>query len=401
MQLPCERTFQKQSASPVRGSFRFQLVKRLRQQILRAKIKTQGKLLKELQRTQEKSMYASKPSVSAVLALLCLTVFCAQCCPAQEWSKIPTTWWPDPSTGLMWAGQIVALRPSAGSGVPIWGGANWQQANDYCAALQLGGFTGWRLPTLDEVKDSVEIIRVVPAPVCISASIRNGGCRDTDLMTGTKYSALSLRGGINISGPGRTIWTATLSENDPKFAWNVALASIPDGYAKLEVIQASSFQTNSKSAWLAELNSVPPPFKTAKLTQVDSVAECVRPLEANLLRAAKAAEVNHPVSDLRTLQTFIPLNKARLAYQAGNYQESISQAQIAVSLKADPATAYWVIGISHGRLGQWDDAISNLQSALKIDKDYRDAENALKWAKEGSKAAKKGKQPKEPTPKWN
>ncbi len=128
---------------------------------------------------------------------------------------------------------------------------------------------------------------------------------------------------------------------------------------------------------------------------------CVRTMEPNLLLTAKAAEVNHPVPDLQTLETFIPINKARLAYQAGNYQESISQAQIAVALKADPATAYRGIGISYGRLGQWDQALSNLQSALAIDKNYRDAETALKWAKDGLKAAKKGKQPKEPSPKWN
>ena len=90
-------------------------------------------------------------------------------------------------------------------------------------------------------------------------------------------------------------------------------------------------------------------------------------MEPDLLQAAKAAAVNHPVPDLQTLQTFIPLNKARLAYQAGNYQESINQAQIAVGLKADPATAYWGIGISYGRLGQWDQAISNIQSAPRMD----------------------------------
>jgi tetratricopeptide (TPR) repeat protein len=65
------------------------------------------------------------------------------------------------------------------------------------------------------------------------------------------------------------------------------------------------------------------------------------------------------------------------------------------------APAYWGIGISYGSLGQWDQAISNLESALKIDKDDRDAESASKWAKDGLKAAKKGKQPKEPSPKWN
>ena len=43
----------------------------------------------------------------------------------------------------------------------------------------------------------------------------------------------------------------------------------------------------------------------------------------------------------------------------------------------------------------------NFQSALKIDKNYGDAKSALKWAKDGLNAAKKAKQPKEPSPKWN
>jgi len=110
--------------------------------------------------------------------------------------------------------------------------------------------------------------------------------------------------------------------------------------------------------------------------------------------------VNHPVPDIQTLQTFIPLNKARLAYQAGNYQESIAQAQIAISLKADPATAYWGIGISYGRLGQWDQAIANLQTALSIDKNSNDAKTSLKWAKDGQKAAKHDKTAKDKPPVW-
>ena len=130
-------------------------------------------------------------------------------------------------------------------------------------------------------------------------------------------------------------------------------------------------------------------------------AECVRPMEPDVLAIAKEAAVDHPVPDLQTLQTFIPLNKARLAYQAGNYQASIAQAQTALSLTADPATANWGIGVSYGRLGQWDKAIVSLQSALAIDKNFADAQTALKWAKDGLKAAKKGKLPKEPNPTWN
>ncbi len=123
-------------------------------------------------------------------------------------------------------------------------------------------------------------------------------------------------------------------------------------------------------------------------------------MEQDLLQIAKEAEVDHPVPNVQTLQTFIPLNKARLAYQAGNYQESIVQAQVAISLKADPARANWGIGISYGRLGQWDQAIASVQSALAINKNFADAETALKWAKDGLKSAKKGKLPKEPNPTW-
>jgi tetratricopeptide (TPR) repeat protein len=139
----------------------------------------------------------------------------------------------------------------------------------------------------------------------------------------------------------------------------------------------------------------------AEMTYSFMGAICVRSMEPDVVVAAKAAAVDQPVADIQTLQNFIPLNKARLAYQAGNYQESIAETQTAISLKADPATDYWDIGISYGRLGQWDQAIANLQSTLAIDKNFGDAETALKWAKDGLKTAKKGKLPKEPSPKWN
>jgi Protein of unknown function (DUF1566) len=323
-------------------------------------------------------MSASKSSLKAALLALCLTVFCTQYCLAQGWTKDPTTWWPDSSTGLMWAGQVHGNpHPNpkdqfACCQLGSSNGLNWQQANDYCASLQLGGFAVWRLPTLDEVK-AATVIRKTVGPYPTSYGTENKAMRELDdAVSQMPYDALFFKmGAIDTFGPGMILWTSTRSS-----------------------------QTDAESAWVVALEGGLP-FSTGQVLHPFAGAECVRPMEADLLQAAKAAGVNHPIPDLKTLQTFIPLNKARLAYEAGNYQESISQAQIAVSLKADPATAYWGIGISYGRLGQWDQAISNLQSALKIDKDYRDAETALKWAKDGLKAAKKGKQPKEPSPTWN
>ena len=190
-----------------------------------------------------------------------------------------------------------------------------------------------------------------------------------------------------------TIWTATRSQADSKSAWKVDLSPFPDEFDSLvEVTKASLPQTNSNSAWEAALKSADRnPLRTEEMTQAYPGAICVRSMEPDLLQVAKTAEPYLPVPDVQILKNYIPLNKARLAYQAGNYQESITQAQIAISLKADPATAYWGIGISYGMLGQWDQAISNLQSALAINKNSNDAKTAMKWAQDGLKAAKKPK----------
>jgi len=107
-------------------------------------------------------MPAAKLYFNATLTFLFLTMLGTQCSLAQEWTKDPTTWWPDASTGLMWTGEMHA-SPHPASKVPgngtvgVNNGLNWQQANDYCNSLQLAGFTGWRLPTVNEVEEIIEI----------------------------------------------------------------------------------------------------------------------------------------------------------------------------------------------------------------------------------------------------
>jgi len=324
-------------------------------------------------------MPASKLSLSAALALLCLTVSVTQCCLAQEWTKDPTTWWPDPSTGLMWAGQVHGNphpNPKDQFACCILGasnGLNWQQANDYCVSLRLGGFTNWRLPSLDEVKAATGMRKTVTCCSSHFGEVKAIAEADTAFES-MPYDALFFKkGGIEIFEQ-------------------------PNGY-QLMIIWTTTLYQPKGELWTVVLGSGSP-FETAPITHPYAAAECVRPMEPDLLQTAKAAEVDHPVPDIQTLQTFIPLNKARLAYQAGNYQESIAQAQIAISLKADPAVAYWGIGISYGRLGEWDQAIANLQTSLSIDKNGNDVKTALKWAKDGLKAAKKRKQPKELSPTW-
>jgi tetratricopeptide (TPR) repeat protein len=147
--------------------------------------------------------------------------------------------------------------------------------------------------------------------------------------------------------------------------------------------------------------------KTSDMYHGDYMASlCVRPMEPELLQIAKDAQVNVPVPNLQELEAYVPLNKARLAYEAGQYRDSIAQAQNAIALEPRLQTAYWAIGISYGMLGQWDLAIANLNTAFKLDKNNGDVSAALEWAKESKKAAKKGEKPKIKgrdwkNPEWN
>jgi Protein of unknown function (DUF1566) len=48
--------------------------------------------------------------------------------------------WTDPATGLMWT------RMDNGSDL------DWNKATAYCSNLQLAGYSGWRLPTIEELQ---------------------------------------------------------------------------------------------------------------------------------------------------------------------------------------------------------------------------------------------------------
>ncbi len=52
--------------------------------------------------------------------------------------------WVDMSTGLMWT--LEDKHDKNGSGF------RWAKANEYCVGLRIGGYSDWRLPTVDELK---------------------------------------------------------------------------------------------------------------------------------------------------------------------------------------------------------------------------------------------------------
>ncbi len=54
-------------------------------------------------------------------------------------AQAASSYWTDPATGLMWTKQ------DNGSDI------NWNDTTTYCANLRMGGYSGWRLPTIDEL----------------------------------------------------------------------------------------------------------------------------------------------------------------------------------------------------------------------------------------------------------
>ncbi|MGB8260538.1 MAG: DUF1566 domain-containing protein [Terracidiphilus sp.] len=321
------------------------------------------------------------------LVVLCLAAFDTQLCSAQLFSKDPAKWWPDPSTGLMWAEHGYSgnshsiLHPH---------GRTWQESVDYCAALKLGGFSGWRIPTLDEVKGiaytrhGVVFTSSEPGRVCTAHEIGEVRSHCGDIVrTSDPQDWVTLK---------IPEWSA---DDVPFYTFVWTSTPTPDAEKPASWIKGPT-------VWIVGdglvLGAIPKTWDMYNGRYMASL--CVRPIDPDLLQIAKDAEVDVPVPDLRMLKAYVPLKKARLAHEAGQYQESITQARNALSIEPRLLTAYWGMGISYGMLGQWDLAIANLNSAYELDRMRGDVYRTLQWAKASKKAAKKGEKPKIEGKEW-
>ena len=97
--------------------------------------------------------------------------------------------WTDPATGLTWT--------NADNGSDV----NWKQATAYCSNLRLGGFSDWRLPTIDELQGIYDPSVDVPG-------------RDPDGSVVPWHA----KGNLKFSG---WPWSSSLDKNT-RFAWYFA-----------------------------------------------------------------------------------------------------------------------------------------------------------------------------------
>ena len=101
--------------------------------------------------------YSYRPDVSNMKRALCMRGYVLQAKqPASPSTSDMASVWTDPGTGLTWT------KNDNGSDV------NWNQASAYCANLRLGGNSGWRLPTIDELQ------RIYDPSISITMPCGNG-----------------------------------------------------------------------------------------------------------------------------------------------------------------------------------------------------------------------------------
>jgi hypothetical protein len=256
--------------------------------------------------------------------------------------QVVTTWWPDPSTGLMWSGGLVGGTSET-----------YDAASANCAQLAIDGRTGWRLPTIDELD------HVVLDTITIHY---NHGDQTEVTPTWMRYQIFM-----------QWLWSSTPTQKSGQFYTERVYISLGGGS------RAESNSTDSKGHG----------------------AVCVRTMEPDVLEAAKAASIPGAVPNLAALkfaEPYGPLFKAVNAYDAGQYQQAFDYCKQYLAAFPDKAEAYYNVGVSEGALGQWDQAIVDLNKAEDLAKKINNGKDTkdmmkyiLNWAKKGQSAAQKGK----------
>jgi hypothetical protein len=284
--------------------------------------------------------------------LLFLTIL--GCTPCFSQNRPVTNWWPDPSTGLMWTGSSFSTEKFA---------TPYPEAQAYCSSLQLGGYSGWRLPTLDESKAAMSL-----------QTITAWNYEDHPPYSPTthyQYMSYLYKGQLNAHG---YLWTST---QEGAKAWIVLPGSNSLSFKQ---------QYPPSPVGVAGLKGIFTTVPTGKGKAREFNALCVRQMEPDLLALAKQAQVDHPVSDLQTLKANVPLTQAKIAFGNQDYPNSISDLQAALAIQPNLEEADFALGVSYGALNQWDQSIASFNAVLKLEKNNQSALAGLKWAKQEQKS---------------
>ena len=194
---------------------------------------------------------------------------------------VQTTWWPDPDTSLMWTGDILAAASTQ----------THSDAVAACAALQLGGYKDWRLPTVAEMKS-----------VIVTTTIE-----DT-------YDTLA--------GQGTHLHTKTVDlgpESGPGYKFSGSLA--------LDTWTSDQSDATHFIAFRADRNQfVTMPYKY--LVTVDKATSfCVRTMDPSLRSLAASAHATAPVASIDALKDLATMYSVEHTTDLASLPAAIEQAK--------------------------------------------------------------------------
>ena len=100
-------------------------------------------------------------------------------------------------------------------------------------------------------------------------------------------------------------------------------------------------------------------------------ALCARTMEPDLLAAlAKAAHPPTPVANLVALKSVPSLVQGEDAMVNGQFQDAVDSIKQGLAIDPQSTRGLHDLALAQSHLGQWSDAVTTMQEALKIDKNF-------------------------------
>ena len=116
--------------------------------------------------------------------------------------------------GVPWGAETVTWEGNEWQRCDDGNKYSWEDANDYCEDLELGGHSDWRLPEKDELKSLVVCTNGIPTPLPDCGS-GGGQCTCNDWTN--PHTSPTIDPSFMCQGWG--YWSSTISEINPDYGW--------------------------------------------------------------------------------------------------------------------------------------------------------------------------------------
>ncbi len=281
--------------------------------------------------------------LSRITAAVCGLALCGYAYGAHRRNAV---WHDEPS---LWADDA-AKSPHNGRGLMIFG-LTRMNAGDYAGALELFNRALLYTPNY--------------ATLEVNLGIVNGLLADAGQHALGTVSEAHFQRAVALS-PNDDLTHAYYGR------WLLAHGRLPEATSQLEAAVALNTQRELGRDLL--LNAYAQAGNTEAAKTLARTTLAIIPGDALASAALSGTPMGRAATPAATL-----INASLAAYRAGQYQQSISEAQAA--LKADPhsAEAWNNIGAGYGAMHEWDLGIAAEQQALKLNPNLTIAANNLRW----------------------